>query len=99
MRCAYLRRRLWLPNYVGDACRGDGLDDVGEDEAVGELRLEVPDPLAPLELVQVVVRPVRVDLDDGLVLLLNRGRHPDGFCNLPPLDYLVGSFSFRTGEG
>ena len=70
----YLGRRLWLPDDVGDACRGDGLDDVGEDEAVCELCLEVPDPLAPLQLVQVVVRPVRVDLDDGLVLLLRR--HP-----------------------
>ena len=67
-RCFYLRRRLGLAHNVCDAGRGDGLDDVGEDEAVGELRLEVPDPLAPLQLVQVVVRPVSVDLDDGLVL-------------------------------
>ena len=52
-------------------------DDVTQDDAVGKLRLEVLDLVAAAEFVEVVIGPVRVDLDDGLGLLL-LGHRPRG---------------------
>ena len=55
------------------------LDNVWQNQTVGQLRLEVLDPAAASKLVQIMVRPVGVDLDDRLRLRLRlarlRGHH------------------------
>ena len=53
-----MRGRDWCENKV----LTDGLDDLGQDDAITDVRLEVCDDPLVTGLLQVVVGPVRVDL-------------------------------------
>ena len=46
----------------------DRFDHLGKEKAVDQLRLETSDLVLSSRLLQVVVRPVRVDLHDRLLL-------------------------------
>ena len=59
---------LWLLGNVGHLLVSDRFDDLGKEKAVDQLGLETSDLVLSSRLLQVVVRPVRVDLHDRLLL-------------------------------
>ena len=77
--CLNLWIIFWFPLNIRNLGSRHSLDDVREDQPVGQLGLKVLDPAAASKLVQVVVGPVRVDLDDRFRLLGSlRGGHHRG---------------------
>ncbi len=71
----YLWCIFWLPLNIGNFLSGNTFNDVTEDQPVGQLGLQVLDPVAATEFIQIVVGPVRVDLDDGLGLFCSLRSH------------------------
>ena len=59
---------LWLLRDVGHFLVGDCLDDFGKEETVDKLGLKTSDLVLASRLLQVVVGPVRVDLNNRLLL-------------------------------
>ena len=53
---------LRLPRQVDKKLLTDGADEFGKNDSGAEISLQVADDDATVELLQIVVRPVRVDL-------------------------------------
>ena len=68
---------FWLSLNVRYFLSGNTFNDVTEDQPVGQLGLQVLDPVAAPEFVEIVVGPVRVDLDDRLRLFGSLRSHGD----------------------